>query len=103
MEKIINYLRRVKLVVRKSRPVTKVVALCAVVLSTVALLTLQNAILTSRENTAALMDQAGKLQQQNQELENRIDGLDTAEGIRDIAENELGLVDPDTVIIVPEQ
>ena len=103
MEKIINYLRRVKLVVRKSRPVTKVVALCAVVLSTVALLTLQNAILTSRENTAALMDQAGKLQQQNQELENRIDGLDTAEGIRDIAEQELGLVDPDTVIIVPEQ
>ena len=103
MEKIINYLRRVKLVVRKSRPVTKVVALCAVVLSTVALLTLQSAILTSRENTAALMDQAGKLQQQNQELENRIDGLDTAEGIRDIAEQELGLVDPDTVIIVPEQ
>ena len=103
MEKIINYLRRVKLVVRKSRPVTKVVALCAVVLSTVALLTLQNAILTSRENTAALMDQAGKLQQQNQELEERIDGLDTEEGIRDIAEQELGLVDPDTVIIVPEQ
>ena len=103
MEKIINYLRRVKLVVRKSRPVTKVVALCAVVLSTVALLTLQNAILTSRENTAALMEQAGKLQQQNQELEERIDGLDTEEGIRDIAEQELGLVDPDTVIIVPEQ
>ena len=103
MQKIMNSLRRVKLVVRKSRPVTKVVALCAVVLSTVTLLTLQSAIVTSREKTAALMDQAGKLEQQNQDLEQRIDGLDTEEGIRDIAENELGLVDPDTVIIVPQQ
>ena len=103
MQKIINSLRRVKLVVRKSRPVTKVVALCAVVLSTVALLTLQSAILSSREHTAALTDQASKLEQQNQDLEQRIDGLDTEEGIRDIAENELGLVDPDTVIIVPQQ
>ena len=103
MQKIMNSLRRVKLVFRKSRPVTKVVALCAVVLSTVTLLTLQSAIVTSREKTAALMDQAGKLEQQNQDLEQRIDGLDTEEGIRDIAENELGLVDPDTVIIVPQQ
>lgn len=103
MQKIMNSLRRVKLVVRKSRPVTKVVALCAVVLSTVALLTLQSAILASRDKTAELMDQAGKLEQQNQDLEQRIDGLDTEEGIRDIAEQELGLVDPDTVIIVPQQ
>ena len=103
MQKIMNSLRRIKLVVRKSRPVTKVVALCAVVLSTVALLTLQSAIVASRDNTADLMDMAGKLEQQNQDLEQRIDGLDTEEGIRDIAESELGLVDPNTVIIVPQQ
>ena len=103
MQKIMNTLRRVKLVVRKSRPVTKAVALCAVVLSTVALLTLQSAILASREHAAELMEQAHKLEQQNQELEQRIDSLDTEEGIRDIAEQELGLVDPDTVILVPKQ
>ena len=103
MQKIMNSLRRVKLVVRKSRPVTKIVALCAVVLSTVALLTLQSAILSSREKTAELMDQASKLEQQNQDLEQRIDSLDTEEGIRGIAEEELDLVDPDTVIIVPQQ
>ena len=103
MQKIINALRRVKLVVRKSRPVTKVVALCAVVLSTVALLTLQSAILESREKANALAAQAADLVQQNQNLEQRIDGLDTEEGIRDIAEQELGLVDPDTVILVPQQ
>ena len=103
MQKIMNSLRRIKLVVRKSRPVTKIVALCAVVLSTVALLTLQSAILSSREKTAELMDQASKLEQQNQDLEQRIDSLDTEEGIRGIAEEELDLVDPDTVIIVPQQ
>ncbi len=103
MQKILNSLRRVKLVVRKSRPVTKVVALCAVVLSTVTLLTLQSTILASRERTAELADQAGRLEQQNEDLEQRIDGLDTEDGIRNIAEEELGLVDPDTVIIVPQQ
>lgn len=103
MQKIMNYLRRVKLVVRKSRPVTKVVALCAVVLSTAALLTLQSAILSSNDRTADLVDQAQALEQQNQDLEQRIDSLDTEEGIRNIAEEELGLVDPDTVIIVPQQ
>jgi cell division protein FtsL len=103
MKKIMNSLRRVKLVVRKSRPVTKVVALCAVVLSTVTLLTLQSAILDSRKHTAEMMEQANKLEQQNQLLEQRIDGLDTEAGIREIAQQELGLADPNTVILVPEQ
>ena len=103
MNKIMNSLRRVKLVFRKSRPVTKVVALCAVVFSIVALLALQSAILASREQTAGLLSQAGKLEQENQELKDRIEGLDTEDGIRDIAQEDLGLVDPDTVIIVPQQ
>ena len=103
MKNLMKYLRRVKLVFRKSRPVTKVVALCAVVLSTVALLTLQSAILVSREQTNALLDQAGSLEQKILELEDRIEDLDTEEGIRDIAQQELGLVDPNTVIIVPQQ
>ena len=103
MKKLMNSLRRVKLVFRKSRPVTKVVALCAVVLSMVALLTLQSAILASREQTEKLLDQAGSLEQQILDLENRIDALDTEEGIRDIAQQELGLVDPDTVILTPQQ
>ena len=103
MKNLMKYLRRVKLVFRKSRPVTKVVALCAVVLSTVALLTLQSAILASREQTNALLDQAGSLEQKILELEDRIEDLDTEEGVRDIARQELGLVDPNTVIIVPQQ
>ena len=103
MKNLMKYLCRVKLVFCKSRPVTKVVALCAVVLSTVALLTLQSAILVSREQTNALLDQAGSLEQKILELEDRIEDLDTEEGIRDIAQQELGLVDPNTVIIVPQQ
>lgn len=103
MKNILKALGRVKLVFRKSRPATKVMALCAVVLSMAALLTLQSAILESREQTGALLEQAAELEQQNQELKQRIDGLRTEEGIRDIAEQELGLVDPNTIMIVPQQ
>ena len=103
MKHLMTKLRRVKLVFRKSRPVTKVVALCAVVLSTVALLTLQSAILVSREKTNELLNQAGRLEQEILDLEDSIEALDTEEGIRDIARQELGLVDPNTVIIVPQQ
>ena len=46
--------------------------------------------------------QAQQLEQENQALEDKIDNLGTLEGIKDIAKEELGLVDPDTVIITPE-
>ena len=103
MKKLMNTLRRFKLVFRKSRPVTKIVALCAVVLSMVALLTLQGAILASREQTNTMLDQAGLLEQQILDLQQRLEDLKTEEGIRDIAEQDLGLVDPNTVIITPQQ
>ncbi len=103
MQQIIKSLRRVKLVVRHSRPLTKVVALCAVVFSTVALLTLRGAILESEARSESLLAQAMELEQQNQELEVRINELGTVQSTRRIAREELGLVDPDTVIIVPQQ
>jgi cell division protein FtsB len=41
------------------------------------------------------------LEQAQQDLQNRIDDLGTDEAVRQIAQEELGLVDPDTVIIIP--
>ena len=99
MQKLIAKLRRIKLVFRRSRPLIKVVALCAVVFSTLALLTITSAILDSRARSDALYSQAAALEQANEELAQSIDGLDSVQGIRSIAENELGLVDPGTVII----
>lgn len=103
MRKILNALRRIRLVPHRSRPVTKMMILCAVVLSTLALLTLRAAIVASEDRIDALQKQALTLEEENQNLEQRIDRLDTEEGIRQIAEEELGLVDPNTVVIVPQQ
>ena len=103
MQKLLKSLRRVKLVFCRSHPMIKVAALCTVVLSILALLGLQGAITGSRENTAALMQQADRLEQANQDLVQYIDELGTVQGIQRIAEEELGLVDPDTIIIIPQQ
>ena len=103
MQKLLKSLRRVKLVFCRSHPMIKLAALCTVVLSMLALLGLQGAITESRANTAALMEQADALEQENQDLTQYIDELGTVQGIQRIAEDELGLVDPDTVIIVPQQ
>ena len=103
MQKLLKSLGRVKLVFCRSHPMIKVVALCTVVLSMLALLGLQGAITGSREKTAALMQQADTLEQANQDLVQYIDDLGTVQGIQRIAEEELGLVDPDTVIIEPQQ
>ena len=103
MRELLRKLRRVKIVFCRSHPMIKVAALCTVVLSMLALLGLQGAITGTRANTAALMQQADILEQQNRDLVQYIDELGTVQGIQRIAEEELGLVDPDTVIIEPQQ
>ena len=103
MRELLKKLRRVKFVFCRSHPMTKVVALCTVVLSMLALLGLQGAITGSRANAAALMEEADRLEQENKHLVQYIDELGTVQGIERIAEDELGLVDPDTVIIEPQQ
>ena len=93
---------RIQLVFRRSHPLTKVVALCAVVLCIAALLTLRGAILDSRRRTEALRNQAALLEQENQQLQENISMLGTVESIERIAREVLGLVDPDTVIFTPQ-
>ncbi len=89
---------RIQFVVQPSRPMTKVVALVAVVFSAVALLTLRGAIIQAQEQTDALRREAAVLAEQNQALEDKIDKVGTVDGTRQIAQEELGLVDPDVVI-----
>lgn len=49
-----------------------------------------------------LTEQASKLELENNALENKIDSLGTESSIRQIAEEELGMVDPNTILIQPE-
>ena len=97
-----NPLSSIKLVYRRSRPLTKIVVLVAVVLSILALLTLRSAIMTTREETEDLRNQAMALEQENSRLEQYIEELGTIQAIIRIAQEKLGLVEPDSIIIQPE-
>jgi len=103
MAGIMGILKRVRLVYRRSSVLTKTVVLSAGVLAMAALLTLNLTIEGVRNKTNELRDQAAQLEQENSQLEENIDNLGSVEGVEQIAKDELGLVDPDTVIIEPEE
>ena len=94
---------RIRLVYKRSSTLTKVLVLVAVVLSTVTLLGLRSLILDAEAQNAALLDQAARLEEENAKLEQNIDSLGTLDSVIQIAQEELGLEDPDTVVLVPQK
>ncbi len=98
-----NPFSRIRLVYQRSSILVKCIVLAAIILSTVALLTLRIAITQENAREEELRKQAAALEQENNKLNEDIEKVDTIEGMKDIAENELGLVDPNTIIFIPEQ
>lgn len=80
---------------------TVIAVTAAVVVAIAALLVLHSFTLNYQAEAEQRRAQAQQLEQERQALEEKIDNLGTLEGIKDIAQDELGLVDPDTVIITP--
>lgn len=76
----------------------KLAVLLVIIFSTVALLTTHLVIDKLKETNRNLQDQALELEDENKDLQNYIDHKDTDEGVKDVAENELTMVDPDTTI-----
>ena len=93
---------KVKVVRRRSRLLTKVVVLAAVLLSVATLLTLLLVIQSTRDRTEALKTEAAQLANENSRLELYIQELGTVKGIIRIAQEELGLIEPDSILIDPE-
>lgn len=102
MHRIKRFLKRIRLVYRRSSILTKAVVLSAIVLSMAALITIQLSTGAAQDRTKELADQAAQLEHDNQQLEDRIDDLGSADSVKDIA-GENGYVDGDTVIIEPEE
>ena len=101
MEKIKNPFRNVQVVYHRSKPLTKVVVIAAIALSIAALITLRWAQLDIQAQTQDMRQEAAQLEQENAQLEDKINDLGSVQSVMDIAQEELGLVNPDTVIIVP--
>ena len=87
----------------RTAPVKLKVALVAlIVLSMGALLALRwvhNGILAE---TQLKREQAAAMEGANADLQEKIDNIGSVQSIRQIAQDELGLADPDTVLIHPE-
>lgn len=92
--------KRVKVVLR-SNPIIMAIVLVAVICATVAVVTLQNALEQSREQYELLRQRAAILEEANKELTSDIANLGSVESAIEIAEDELGLVDPDDTVFTP--
>lgn len=77
---------------KKSSLLVKLVVLIIIVYSTVTLVSLNNQLQDKRAEAAVLTEEAQQLQQENIDLQERIDNLSTDEGIEEVARNKLGLV-----------
>ena len=91
----------IKVVVRPSSPLLKIIVILVIVFAMAALLALswvRTGILTRTEDLRA---EAAGLEYANEELEDKISDLGGVQSVQDIAENELGYGNPDTILIDP--
>ena len=97
-----KFISRIRLVYRPSQTATKVVVILALVLSMGALVALRISTNSIKRSNEALHTQAADLTAANDELKEDISQIGSAEGAVEFAQDELGYVDPDTVIFEPE-
>lgn len=102
MNKLLYRLKRTRFVYRRSSNFTKVVVMSTIGVCIVAMVTLGISIHAANAKAQEMKDQAAQLEQEKNQLEDKIDSLGSAGSVEDIAKDELGLVDPDTIIIKPE-
>ena len=97
--KMIN---KIQFVQRRSGKWTIIAIIAAIVLSMGALTALHLSMNELKNRTEDLRDKAAHLEAENAELLEDIEQVDSIEGIVEIAEEELGLVQPDAVFYSEE-
>ena len=93
--------RRIRLIYRRSSTLVKCVVLAAIILSTVALLTLRFTLQSEQNKQDQLRLEQAQLEAENRALTKNIAQLGTVESVKRIATLELGLVDPDSQFFTP--
>ena len=94
--------KKVKVEVRPASNILKIILTILILFSIVALIALRwvhNGIMSQID---ALKDEAAGLEHANDVLEQKTQDLGSVQSIQDIAQEELGLVDPNTILIDPE-
>ena len=102
MEQKKHPLRNVKVEIRPTAPILKIVLIVLIAFSILALIALQWVHSGILEETRNLKDEAAAVEQANEDLKEKKDNLGSVQSVQDIAREELGLVDPDTIILEPQ-
>lgn len=98
MKKLRNLLSRIRLVRRRSSTPVKCAVIAALACSTAAVIALSIARANAEKREKEAQKQYNAFYQENHEIRDKISDLGTVDSIKDIAENVLGLVDPDTIV-----
>ena len=96
-----NPFRNIRVILRPGTKKLKIVLVILILICTAALVALGTVRGRIEAQTQAALDQAAALERENEELADKQDQLGSSNSIKDIAREELGLADPDTVIIEP--
>lgn len=94
--------QNIRFIVRPGPKKLKILFVALILACTVALVALSMVRGSIRQRTQEALDQAAALEHENAELAEKADDLGTGSSIKDIAREELGMVDPGTVIIDPK-
>ena len=92
-----------KVIFRSGSVALKIVVMVLIVFSMAALTALAWVRGSIRSQVEHLRREAAALEQENRELQEKIDGLGSVQSVQDIAREELGLVNPNTIVIQPEE
>jgi len=96
-----NPFRNIRFVVRPGPRKLKIVLIALILACAAALVTLGIIQGRIRQQTQAALDQAAALEQENADLAEKKENLGSSSSIKDIAKEELDLVDPNTIILEP--
>ncbi len=97
-----NPLRNAKIEIRPTPAALKIVLIVLILFSMAALVALRWVHTGILQETENLKGEASALEQSNQDLEKKTGELGSVQSVKDIAREELGLEDPNTVIIDPQ-
>ena len=96
-----NPFQQIKLVYRRSSLALKILVLVTILVSAAALIALRVRLVGYQERSQVLQSQAAQLQQKNEALEEDIAKLGSKDSIREIAKEQLGLMDPESKFFSP--
>lgn len=95
-------LGKVQIIWRHSSLLLKTLVIVLIVFSMAAMAALGWVRVSIQNQTEQMLAEAAALEEKNKELNERIQSIDAVDTIQSIAEEELGMVTPDTVLIRPE-